>query len=160
VRELPPAFRAIQDDLSRYALALSLAIAVAGCSGGDDRLSSAEFTEQANAVCAEFQRKFDRLPEPRDLREYRRYMTRVIPLARGEIEDLAGLKPPEEDEPTFMRLLANSRETLRTAERLRAAVVDAGQAEIELLFEHAERLGAVGDRLAGELGLTSCIDQA
>jgi hypothetical protein len=40
-----------------------------------------------------------------------------------------------------MRVLANSRETLRTADRLRAAVVDASQAEIELLFEHAERLG-------------------
>jgi hypothetical protein len=132
---------------------------VAGCSGGDDRLSSAEFTERGNAVCAEFQRKFDRIPQPRDLREYRRYMTRVIPLARGEIEELAGLKPPEDDERTFQRLLANSRETLRTAERLRAAVVDASQAEVELLFEHAEQLGAVGDRLASELGLTSCIDQ-
>jgi hypothetical protein len=42
-----------------------------------------------------------------------------------------------------MRVLANSRETLRTADRLRAAVVDASQAEIELLLERLGRWATV-----------------
>ena len=140
-------------------LAMLVLLAPACAGGGDDRLSHSELVREANGICARYQKRFDALPQPRNLREFRRYMAKAIPLARREVRDLSRLEPPAEDERAFEQLLANAEQTVDAAERLRRAAADASQAELELLFEHARQLGAEGDAIARRLGLRRCIDR-
>jgi hypothetical protein len=147
--------------VGREAVALVvLALAAGGCMGedGPERLSQAEFRRQANAICKQSQTELNTIPEPAVVSELPSYFGVVLPIARHELDALAELVPPADDEDAFDRMQENGEDTYALARRISAAAEKNDQNEVQTLLGRAQELGAVGDRLARQLGLTECDD--
>jgi hypothetical protein len=128
--------------------------------GGDEpeRLSQAEFRRQANAICARAQTELNTIPDPAVVSELPSYFGVVLPIARHELDELAKLEPPADDESAFDRMLENGEETYALARRTSAAAEKGDTEEVQKLLGDAAGVGAVGDRLARQLGLPECDD--
>ncbi len=90
-----------QNYLTITAAALLSAGALIGCSGDDDTLTGAQFTEQANAICIDSDTKigevlgpiFSGEPTPDDLQGA---LDAIVSTSRETRDGLAGLSPPSD----------------------------------------------------------------
>lgn len=141
------------------ALLFPLVLALAACGGGgDDRLSTDELREQADAICAEYERQLDDLEEPDNFEELVAYAEDASAALEDGLADLRELEPPEELEENYDAWLATGDDAVDRIEELRAAAEDEDQAAIETLFESADESDEESDQLARDLGLEECSD--
>lgn len=103
------------------AAALSL-LGLASCGDDEDRLSEAEFQEQANAICAEGNEEVDALfedlpqDEPPSEEALEPLFDDFVENIRGQIDDVDELSPPEELEDDVDTFLSDAREALEGIE--------------------------------------------
>jgi hypothetical protein len=137
---------------SSLLLVLGLA---AGCGGDNgESLSTAEFREQADALCAKSDERVDAVgPPPGSLDELVDYADEWIPLVEESHEELRRLEPPDELAETWNHALDLNDETLELIRDLRAA---ADQDRAEVLVEQIQSKDAEIGRLAREVGLDVC----
>ena len=142
--------------MKRLVLALAAVGLLAGCGGGEERLSRAEFVSQADAVCRKYEARLDALGQPTNVEQLRSFADKALPIAKDGREELGDLNPPEELEETYDAWLEHGDDAIDIVERLRDAAADGDQAEIQRIAQDAERTDRESNRLAAELGFEQC----
>lgn len=125
----------------------------AGVGPGSPRLSHAALVSRAEAACSRRARALPALPRPRTKSQRREFFTRVAAIERAELEALARLRPPRNDEREFALLVAASAELAEISERFLVAVVRPDAHERRRALADAERASAAYDRAARRLRL-------
>jgi hypothetical protein len=148
--------------LSRLTLApvvvsFALASLTTSC-GGEERLSQEEFVSKGNAICAKYDKRVDAVGEPENIQEVPEYVDKLLPIVEEQIEEMRALKPPEDKQETFDRMIAKAEETRDAGEELAQAAEDRDDAAVQRAFAKGQEAGEETDRLAGELGLDECQD--
>ena len=144
--------------MGRLLLISLVALAAAGCGGGDDRLTREEFVQQANDVCREFDRKIDELGAPQTIGEIEDFADESAEIARDGRDELADLAPPETLEDDYDRLVEMLDQAIADIERVGDAAADGDEAEVQRIVQEASERDADSDRLARELGLAGCAE--
>lgn len=133
-------------------------VALLGACGGGDRLSREEFRTEANAVCAETERRLRELPPPEDSPEgVTRYAEQAAPLLDERHERLRELVPPEEDETAYDALIEEAGAELAALRDLEDA---ASRSDAQAAAEAASRGRVATVRvnvLAVRLELGDCV---
>ena len=74
------------------------ALMLGACGGGDsggDRLSSAEYTKQATAICTSSEKKTNALKEPTKPEEVKAFLQQGIDITQENLDKFKALNPPE-----------------------------------------------------------------
>jgi len=138
------------------AVALLALALVAGCSGGDSRLSKAEYAQQADALCTKYDAELAKLPSPQSLDALAAMAVQAKAIAAEGAAKLRALKPPKELESQANEWLARNDENVRDIEAMRAAAAAKDQTKVQEIARDATRNEAKADELARKLGLTAC----
>lgn len=138
------------------ALLLSLSLVAAGCGGDDAKddekaepLSKADFTTQANKICAdataELEADAEELGDEPTQEQIEQFATdTLVPNLQDQHDDLADLGAPEGDEDEVEAILDSLQEG-----------IDAVEADPSLITSSDDPLADASD-LAGAYGLTDC----
>jgi hypothetical protein len=140
-------------------LAVALVATTAACGGGgpgDDRLSQEEFRKQANAICDKYDSKIQALGSPSSAQEVSGFVDRVIPLLQQGISELRALKPPEEAEDDYDRMLDETEKAVPAAQKLADAAEKNDAAALQEALDEARNADQASDEIATKLGLTGC----
>lgn len=134
------------------------AILIAGCGGGSDTLSAEELRTQADAVCAEADRRTEAIDEPASEADLVSAYTQLLDIQNDSIAKLKELKAPSELEATWNEAIALQEEQVATVQGLvdRIQAGEDVQTVIEEVTPEAEERETQLDRLAQELGLKVC----
>lgn len=139
--------------------ALALAATVAGCAGGGERLSRAEFVAQATAICSRAEERVGALPQPETTEEVGTYAREARAITEEGVSALRELEPPEELEDGFDRYLEQADEVvalLGELERSATAGDDAEAQRISGRIQDAAEAGAA----ARAAGIPECEEAA
>jgi hypothetical protein len=99
---------------------LTVGFVAAGCGGGDDNLTKAEFLKQGNEICKKGSQQIDKEAkkvftsnqEPSQA-EFNKFVTgTVIPSTQGQIDDIRDLNPPSDDEDQVNAILDSAQAAL------------------------------------------------
>jgi hypothetical protein len=129
-------------------------VLLAGC--GSSRLSHVEFVKRANAICTTYDAEAKKLPRPNSVTEIETYARRSLARYRAALAQLEALKPPQEDEVTVGQWLATDRKIAKDVEAIATAARARKIPDVQVATAQAAADNVRSDRLAGELGLTSC----
>ena len=126
-----------------------------GASGGD-RLTKAEYIEQADAICARFDKELDALPNPANLEGLAAMATEAKPIAEAGVDELRALNPPEElDEQVDAWLVLNEK-NIEAIDQLREAAESGDETKVQQVAATATDNEQKADAAAAEIGLTDC----
>jgi hypothetical protein len=147
--------------LNRARLALgaglaAVAIASVGC-GGDDRLSTEDFQQQANAICQKYNDKIEAV-RPSSPEEIPRFVEEGVPLIQQGLAELRALKPPEDVEDDFNQMLDLTAGAVPAARKLGEAAADNDAAGVQNALDQLERVSTSSNRIARTLGLDKCAE--
>jgi hypothetical protein len=137
-------------------LLLALALLAAGCGGGGSRLSKQELVAKADAICTDYNAKFNALGQPNSMDELKSFADKALPIAKEGREKLGELKPPKVIEDTYNEWLAEGDKAVDAIERLRDAAEKNDTAAVRKIGEEANRENQHSDRLARQLGFKAC----
>ena len=142
--------------MRRAALGL-VVLLVAGCGGGGGgRLSKAEYSKKADAICTKYNAKIRALGRPTSIGGLPAYVDKALPLARKGDEELRALEPPEDEEQTAKEWLDQNDSVVGSMERLRDAAKKGDRAGIQAALTEASAANQTANRLARKLGLGVC----
>lgn len=128
-----------------------------GASGGD-RLTKAEYIEQADAICAEFDSKLDAMDQPTSLDDLAAMATEAKPIAESGVTALRALNPPEELEEQVDAWLALNDKNVEAIDDLREAAESGDETAVQQVAADATDNETKADAAAAEIGLTDCAD--
>jgi hypothetical protein len=131
-------------------------VLAAGCGGSGKRLSRAEFSKQADAICSKYNAKIRALGQPGSIRALPRYVDRALPIARKGTDELRALKPPKDEEKTANEWLDQNDSAVGALERLRDAARRADRTGIQAALSEAAAANRAANRFARQLGLRVC----
>ena len=128
-------------------------VAVAGCGGGDDELTKAEFLKQGNAICAKGNKEinqaankvFTSKQEPSQAQLNKFAENTLIPSVQGQVDDLRDLNPPSELDDQVSSLLDDAE-----------AALDKGKADPSILTSDKQDPFKDVNQTAEKLGLKAC----
>jgi hypothetical protein len=146
----------------RVLLALAVLLVAAACDGGGaepvetTRLSRSDYVERADAICAEYDRRLARLPQPNSIEDVAELAERALPIAREGVRELRALAPPEELEPQVERWLERNDENLERMEGLRDAALEGNETRVQRIASAATENEREADTLARQIGLRDC----
>jgi len=132
---------------------LTGAVFVAGCGGGDDELTKAEFLKQGNAICAKGNKEIDQSakqvfttkqePSKEQLNKFAE--DTLIPSVQGQIDDLRDLNPPSDLDDQVSTLLDDAQ-----------AALDKGKDDPSILTSEKQDPFKAVNQTAEKLGLKAC----
>lgn len=132
------------------------ATAAIGC--GSEDLTADEFTEEADAICLTARGEFNDLQKepPRSADEAEELVSRLLEIARAEVEGISDLDAPEELQSHVDDYLAAREEAIQIMEQGLEAAQDNDEsgytrAQREVAEQQKRRL-----RLAKEAGMSEC----
>jgi hypothetical protein len=137
-------------------LALVVVSVAAGCGGGSERLSKAEYAKRADAICTKYNAKLKALARPTGISELPGYVDRALPLARKGDDELRALKPPKDEEQTAKEWLDQNDSVVGSMERLRDAAKKGDRGGIQTALNEATSANRTANGLARQLGLDVC----
>jgi hypothetical protein len=141
--------------MRRFALAFAIAALAAGC-GGSGRLSKAEYSKRADAICAKYNAKLKALSRPTSIAALPAYVDQALPLARKGDDELRALKAPKDEEQTAKEWLDQSDSVVGSMERLRDAAKKGDRTGIQTALNEASSANRTANGLARRLGLRVC----
>ena len=142
--------------MRRVCLALVVVVLAAGCGGGSGRLSKAEYSKRADAICTKYNAKLKALARPTSISGLPAYVDRALPLARKGDEELRALRPPKDEEKTAKEWLDQNDSVVGSMERLRGAATKGDRAGIQTALNEATSANRTANGLARRLGLSVC----
>jgi hypothetical protein len=145
-------------------IAVGAAAATAtGCSvgggDGDDRLSREEYVSQADALCAEYDRRLNDLGRAENIEQLAENAERALPIAQEGVGKLRELEPPENLERRVGEWLERNDRNVDLIQALRDAARAGEEARIQELAAEAADNEAAADRLARRIGLRDCAEE-
>lgn len=139
----------------------AMGLAAAGCGGSDDdRLTREELIEEADATCAEFDRRIEEVEEPESLEDIERYVQEIRPIVEEGTDELAELEPPEELEDEYDDWIAATRSGIDRIDELEEAATSGDEQRVQEALQGAGEGGEEASRLAQELGFQDCGDDS
>jgi hypothetical protein len=137
-------------------LLLALAFA-AGCGGGGGkRLSREEYASKADAICSGYNREITALKQPASLTELGKSLDQLLASFDRAVKDLHRLKPPQSEQATAARWLAQ----IETLESDLKVIRDKAKSNdlqgVQAAGRKAQQHNRRGNELAGKLGTTVC----
>jgi hypothetical protein len=133
----------------RGVLAL-VAVLAAGCAGGGDDATRAEWAEEANAICRANADLPDGPATEGDDAADRAFLRDAIPIAREELADLRALDEPADDAARIEQMYAAIDEAIGAL----AEIADGGDAMVA--GARARQAYDRANAIASELGLNVC----
>jgi hypothetical protein len=133
-----------------------LVLLAAGCGGGEEPLSKAEFQSQANAICAKYEKQLNALGTPSSIDEIPDLVQQALVILNKEIDEIAALNPPDELQSDFDKMITASNKTKAAANDLSAAAKSGDQAAVQKALEDGNAASDEADQLATGLGLGEC----
>ena len=133
----------------------AMGLAAAGCGGGSDPLTREELIEEADATCAEFDRRIEDVQEPESLENIEGYLQEIRPIVEEGTDELDSLQPPEELEADYDQWIEETRSTVDRFDELEEAAASGDEQRIQEVFQEVGQ-GEEADRLAQELGFQEC----
>ena len=133
----------------------AMGLAAAGCGGGGDRLTREELIEEADATCAEFDRRIEDVQEPESLEDIEAYLQEIRPIVEEGTDELDALEPPEELADEYDDWIAATRTGVDRFDELEEAAASGDEQRIQEVFQDAGEVEEA-DRLAQELGFQEC----
>jgi len=134
------------------------ALLLAGCGGGDERLSRAEFVEGATAICDSVDQRVEALGEPQSLEEVETLGQELGEILDEGLGELRELEPPEELEEPYARYLESGDEVADQLDELVAAAAAGDQAAVERAANDGEAISDRAVALAAAAGIPGCED--
>jgi len=132
------------------ALSCALVLGLAGCGGDDeakDPIEKQDFLSQGNTICSAGNMAVDDVGNSVDQNDQEQLLVaikdQIVPLVRGQIDDLRELGYPEGDKDTLEAIYADTE-----------GVLDSWEDDPALALED-ERMAPINRRL-GDYGLTEC----
>jgi hypothetical protein len=131
---------------------LAAGLLAAGCGGGDDNLTKAEFLKQGNAVCKKGNDQIDKAarqtfgkkhPSQAELNTFAN--DTLIPVVQQEIDGIRDLNPPSEDEDQVNAIVDEAQ-----------AALDKGKDDPSLLTNEKADPFKKANKLANDYGLKEC----
>lgn len=139
------------------AAAAALALVAAGCGGGGgDRLTLEEFVAQADAICKEYNAKFDALGEPESQDELGSFVREGQGIAEDQVAALRELSPPEDTEAKIEEAYATLDEQVALFDDFADAADASDEAKIQEISGKLDDLNEKADSIAEEIGLKEC----
>ena len=139
-------------------LSIAAAFAAAGCGGdgGGEALSAAEFREQADSICNDFEAQLREVEPPTSPDDIERFVNEAVPIIEDGTNELNSLQPPSEFQDEWDRVVEINEENLDTIRAVRDALENDDLAEAQRLMEEAGSNEEEADQLARDIGLTEC----
>jgi hypothetical protein len=141
-----------------WALVGAALLLAAGCGGGEERLSTAEFQERVNAICEKYDKQVDAVGAPSSVEEIPGYVAKVLPIVEREVEEMKAVEPPEDDQEAFDAMVGEAERALEAGRDLSDAAEENDQAAIEQALNEGNTASDRADEHARELGLTACVN--
>jgi hypothetical protein len=139
-------------------LATAAILGALGC--GEDAQETGDYRRDANAICAESERKLESIPEPRSAASLEGYLRRALEISREYDRRFRALEPPE-------ALRAEHRRASRLSRRSEALVKEvlgdlgSGEPTLDLLqrtLPELEQIARESNALARRMGLDDCVN--
>jgi hypothetical protein len=136
----------------------ALAVVAGGCGDDEEQLSSEEFLEQGNAICASVNDELDAVfealgdSEPSTDELVSLFADTVVPNIRAEIDDLRELNPPDELQEEASQLFDDADAAIDEIEQM---IEDDPEAFVE---SDEDPFADINER-ATEMGLVECGDE-
>jgi hypothetical protein len=138
-------------------LALTLALVVAaGCGGGSKRLSRQQYASKADAICSRYNREITALKQPSDLAGLGRSLDKLLESFDRAIKDLKGLKPPQNEQATADRWIAQIETLESDLKTIRDRAKSNDLQGVQAAGRKAQGHNRRGNELAKQLGTTAC----
>lgn len=138
-------------------LVLTAALAVGcGSSSGGGRLTKAEFTKRADAICATANRQEKALRVTNTLPGLERAVTQEEKVIGSALNRLTALKPPAGQQTAYARYLAGVRRERALADQVLAALKQQDITKVASLSHQASALSTQAHAQAESLGLAGC----
>jgi hypothetical protein len=131
---------------------------VAGCGGGggDNRLTSEQLANRADAICAQYAQRVNALQGPGSLAELTAYAQAAHRALAEGLTGLQKLRPPADEETQYASWVATGARALRRIDELEQAAEKMDQLTIARLVASTKREDDESDRLAKKLGMVEC----
>lgn len=133
----------------------ALVLPLAGC-GDAPRLSQAEFTNRANAICLAAEQDLGGLPTPHSLRQVGTVGDRIVPLLAHRSKQLERLRPPEKLDKQWKAYVRLDQERVDLDADLRDAAKRNAAVLAIRARDEGRQVAARRARVARLLGLRSC----
>ena len=144
----------------RVALLVVVALAAAGCMGGDEGVSTEDYIARADTVCGDHQVQLSRIPRPvtADPRELATYLERALPIAREQFEQLEEIPKPDSDDDRAQleQLLGFLGQELEVNEAAQEAAAAGNRDMLTNQLQQGAAYSAEAGRLAEQLGFSVC----
>jgi hypothetical protein len=149
--------RRLRAGLTSATIAFVLALG-AGCGGGgsEDRLTAADFRQQANAICEKYNEKIQAIGNPSTPEEIPEFVNKGIPVIRQGIAELRALRPPAELEDDYDRMLDETEKAIPAAQKLAKAAKNRDAAAAQEAIAEGNEADSASDKLATSLKLDRC----
>ena len=133
---------------------LALAFAgIAGCGGGDEPLTRAEFVKQANAACVVKQQRTSTTERTRGPAGF---LTQIVAQQQEILDGLEDLDAPDQLDNSFNALKKAMQERVDIVEKALAAVKEDPKTKLETFGTQAEVPQKAISRSSKALGLKNC----
>ncbi len=146
---------------------VAFAVLVSGCDGGGSDVSEqenggasaitkAEFIERIDAICASGH-AIEGLEPPENLAESERFLRRVLPVIRSQLDRIRAVgEPPERDSATYIEWFEARDGIVETTARMIEAARDGDRAQFGRLAMLQQELDAQADEAARAYGFEVC----
>jgi hypothetical protein len=124
--------------------------------GEDNRLSRDEYVREADAICAEYDKRLSTLGDAKSLEQLAANAERALPIAEEGVGKLRELEPPEELAPRVNEWLERNDENVEKIEELQDAAREGDETRVQTIAADAADNEREADRLARRIGLRSC----
>jgi len=127
----------------------------AGCGDGADP-TRAEWAHDADAICAEYERRFDSLGTAEELPELAHLLDKAVALLDQEREELGGLDAPDGDEARIEQMLASLEKAAAAARRARTAARRSDEEAVSVAIGESDSAAAQAQHIARDLDARTC----
>lgn len=130
---------------------------VTACGGGTKRLSSQQYAQRANAICARFNQQVRSFGTAANLKQLAALANKTAPALKTAARALRGLKPPKDEARTADAWIAKIDQLRTDVEQIRDRAEANDLAGVRRLVPSATRDDDATNRLARSLGATACV---
>jgi len=131
---------------------------LAGCGGGDDRLSAKDYRAKASQICSETQRETNALGRPKRTSEFKVFLARGLKVTDRSLQRFSALKPPKDLQDEHDAIVAGEREAQEQLRSL-STKLHGDSRDLAVLRQVQPQLSKIGDETNARYraaGLTAC----